>query len=122
MFNKPLVVDVDTAPFAEIDALPEFLRDKMKASEEYSELLAFCLDAVGRFAEEARGSPNDGANRSCRDTMDQPTIQRIGVCNCQRMGCQLYETLEGYRFCATYVDPWLVAPLTLFNSNGQPCA
>jgi len=35
LFNESKIIDVDTAPFEEIEALPEFIRDKMKSSEEY---------------------------------------------------------------------------------------
>jgi hypothetical protein len=34
-FNKTSIIDVNTATLAEIDALPEFIRNKMRASEEY---------------------------------------------------------------------------------------
>ena len=37
LFNKKVVIDVDTTPFAEIDQLPDFIKDKMKSSEEYRE-------------------------------------------------------------------------------------
>ena len=33
--NKPVIIDVNTATMEEIDSLPEFLRNKMKASDEY---------------------------------------------------------------------------------------
>jgi hypothetical protein len=33
--QKYKLIDINSVPFAEIDALPEFLRDKMKSSEEY---------------------------------------------------------------------------------------
>lgn len=33
--NKPGIIDVNTATQEEIDALPEFLRNKIKASDEY---------------------------------------------------------------------------------------
>jgi hypothetical protein len=35
LFNEAKVIDVNSAPLAEIDALPDFLKDKMKSSEEY---------------------------------------------------------------------------------------
>ena len=35
MFNKGTVIDVDSTPFEEIEALPDFIKDKMKSSEEY---------------------------------------------------------------------------------------
>lgn len=35
LFNKAQLIDVNTSTLEEIDALPEFLRDKIKSSEEY---------------------------------------------------------------------------------------
>jgi len=36
MYNSVKLVDVNTATQEEIDALPEFLKDKIKSSEEYA--------------------------------------------------------------------------------------
>jgi hypothetical protein len=36
-FNPAKLIDVKTASMEEIDALPEFLRDKLKSSEEYQD-------------------------------------------------------------------------------------
>jgi hypothetical protein len=36
LFNEKAVVDVDTATEEEIDALPDFLKEKMRSSEEYA--------------------------------------------------------------------------------------
>jgi hypothetical protein len=33
--NENSIIDVDTAPFDVIEALPDFIKDKMKSSEEY---------------------------------------------------------------------------------------
>jgi hypothetical protein len=35
LFNEAKLIDVNSASFEEIEALPEFLRDKIKSSEEY---------------------------------------------------------------------------------------
>jgi hypothetical protein len=35
IFNEPKLIDVNEATSEEIDALPEFIKDKMKSSEEY---------------------------------------------------------------------------------------
>jgi hypothetical protein len=34
--NAPRVIDINSIPFEELDALPEFIRNKMKSSEEYA--------------------------------------------------------------------------------------
>lgn len=36
LFNEAVLIDVNSMPFEEIDELPEFLRDKIKSSEEYA--------------------------------------------------------------------------------------
>ena len=36
LHNEKRVIDVNTAPFEEISALPEFIQEKMKKSEEYA--------------------------------------------------------------------------------------
>jgi hypothetical protein len=35
MYNKGVLVDVNTATQDEIDTLPDFIKDKIKGSEEY---------------------------------------------------------------------------------------
>jgi hypothetical protein len=52
-FNEPKVIDVDTCSFAEIDALPDFIKDKMKSSEEYRRR----VEAVDQGGQEAAAQP-----------------------------------------------------------------
>lgn len=39
LFNESSIIDVDSTPFEVIDALPDFIKDKMKSSEEYGNRL-----------------------------------------------------------------------------------
>ncbi len=36
MFNDATLIDVNSTPFEDIEALPDFLEDKIKSSEEYA--------------------------------------------------------------------------------------
>lgn len=47
--------------------------------------------------------------------MDDLTVKLISPCDCYGQACKLYETAEGAQFCATYVNPKLIAPLKLFE-------
>ena len=53
LFNEKVVIDVDTTPFDQIEQLPDFIKDKMKSSEEYRERVAKNQDAGVAPAEEA---------------------------------------------------------------------
>jgi hypothetical protein len=46
--------------------------------------------------------------------MHDITLKLIGPCGCYGQQCKVYETADGALFCAVYVNPKLVAPLTLF--------
>jgi hypothetical protein len=38
LFNEAKLIDINKVPLKELDDLPEFLRDKMKSSEEYARI------------------------------------------------------------------------------------
>jgi len=52
-FNEHSIVDVDTSSFDEIEKLPDFLKEKIKSSEEYRERVLKNQDAGVTAAEAA---------------------------------------------------------------------
>jgi hypothetical protein len=58
MFNSPTFIDVGTSPREELDALPEFLREKVQASQEYG-VRVLGLDGSEHESVGGEFDPND---------------------------------------------------------------
>ena len=54
LFNEKKMIDVNTAPFEEIEALPSFIREKMQSSDEFKGRIAHAENMAGRPQRPAR--------------------------------------------------------------------
>ena len=67
--NANSIIDVDTSPAAEIDALPEFIKSKMSSSEEW----------IGRMRHEENMRGGDGTKIEPPEIVKRhtPTVETV---------------------------------------------